>query len=182
MITLLDETRAPSVRETMGRLLGAAQTADLAIANVRLAAVDLQAGELARLQHCRLLLARFDAAFAADAQSLSLDSLRAEQFRRLLAFAESGRLSVRSASAKLWLPDFSIYRGLGGKQSVLVLGAHYFKQPYPPNAAALTCVIRDEAAVEWASQRYEALWDQSHDVLPVIAETLAEALECAAVK
>ncbi len=183
MITLLDETRTPSLRETIGRLLGAAQRADLAVAHVRLATIDLQPGELGRLQRCRLLLARFDAAFAADAHSLRLDPARIEQLKRLRAFAESGRLEVRSASATLWSPDFSIYHGIGGgSQRVLLLGAHYFRQPYPPNGAALTCVIRDEAAAERAGQRFDALWDQSHDVLAVITETLAEALGCTAVR
>ena len=46
MITLLDETRAPSVREIMGRLLSGAETAAIAIAHVRLAAIDLQPANL----------------------------------------------------------------------------------------------------------------------------------------
>ena len=182
MITLLDETRAPSVREIMGRLLSGAQTADVAIAHVRLAAIDLQPAELGQLQRCRLLLARFDSSFAADAQSLTLDPARLVQLQRLLAFAESGRLDVHAARSQLWLPDFSVYRGIGGRQSALLLGAHYFKQPYPSNAAALTCVIRDEGAVERATQRFESLWEQSHDVLLVITETLSELLGCAAVR
>ena len=182
MITLLDETRAPSVREIMGRLLSGAEAAALAIAHVRLAAIDLQPAELGQLQHCRLLLARFDSSFAADAQSLTLDPTRFVQLQRLLAFAESGRLDVHAARSQLWLPDFSVYRGKGGRQSALLLGAHYFKQPYPSNAAALTCVIRDEGAVARAAERYESLWQQSHDVLPVITETLSELLGCAVVR
>src|SRR5687767_4095588 len=109
MITLLDETRAPSVREIMGRLLSGAETAAIAIAHVRLAAIDLQPSELGQMQHCRLLLARFDSSFAADAQSLTLDPTRFVQLQRLLAFAESGRLAVHAARSQLWLPDFSVY-------------------------------------------------------------------------
>src|SRR5687768_1352605 len=124
MITLLDESCTPSVREAIGRLMGAAQTADLAVAHIRLATLDLQPGELGRLQRCRVLLARFDSAFAADAHSLMSAPAGSAHFKGLLAFAESGRLEVRSSSTVLWTPDFSIYHGLsGGTQNALLLGA-----------------------------------------------------------
>jgi hypothetical protein len=135
---------------------------------------------VARLQRLRLLLSRFDAAFAADAHALTIDPARTRQLQQLLAFVESGRVEVRSTGAALWAPDFSLFRGLGPPQEdVLLIGAHYFRQLFSAQGAALTCVVRDSAAVRRAARRFESLWDQAYDIRPIIAETLSDALACA---
>ncbi|MGH7471978.1 MAG: hypothetical protein ACRENP_28840 [Longimicrobiales bacterium] len=179
MTTLLTDQSLPTVRDTIGQLLSAAASADLAVAHVRLAAVDLQPHETAKLQRLRLLLAGFDAAFAADAYALTGEPSRLLQLQQLLAFTESGRVEIRSMRAALWAPDFSIYRGLGGAQEdVLLLGAHYFRQLFGASGTALTCVLRDGDLVRRAARRFADLWDQADDIRPVIAETLRDALTC----
>jgi hypothetical protein len=181
MTTLLTDTSLPTVRETIGQLLAAAASADLAVAHVRLAAVDLQPGEIATLQRLRLLLAGFDSAFAADAHALTGEPVQIRQLQRLLAFTESGRVQIRAMRATLWTPDFSIYRGLGsGQQDVLLVGAHYFRQLFSAQGTALTCVLHDGDMVRRAERRFADLWDQADDIRPVIAETLRDALTCVA--
>jgi hypothetical protein len=105
MNVLLHETSDPPLREVIGRLLGAATRADIAVANMRLGMLDLHAGELARVTHCRVLLGRLDAqslagTTAAAATAASLD--------RLLEFVMSERVEIRSAGMGAWLPDFSV--------------------------------------------------------------------------
>ena len=177
---LLDRDSAPSVRETIGRFLTSAVTADFAVAHVRVAAIDLTEQEMSAVQHCRFLLARLDAEFGADALALTRDQRHA-QLRRLLDFVGSGRVEVRSIGTASWLPDFSIYRGSDGTgEATLLLGAHYFQTLFA-RGAPLTCVLRDQDAVTCAARNFETLWNTAHDVLPVIHETLTEVLDATAV-
>jgi hypothetical protein len=171
---LHDASTTPTVREVIGWFMANAEGADFAIANVRLAAIDLRPAEHSGLR-CRFLLSRLDAAFSADAALLS-GSARGSGLENLLRFCESGRLEVRSTGAPRWTPDFSLYHALGpGRESALMLGAHYFQilhtQPVP-----LTCVLREPAAVRRAAQNFEQLWQDAYDVLPVIRETLEQVL------
>ena len=180
MIDLLDDASGPMVRQTIGQLLSAATTADLAVANVRLAAVDLQPDEMTRLKRLRVLLSRFDASFAADARALALDVSQLQQLHGLLRIVESERVEVRCVGALRWTPDFSVFRGLADdRQDVLLIGAHYFRPLFSTGGAALTCVVRDAAAVARAARRFEDLWELAHDVRDVIAETLSDTLACA---
>jgi hypothetical protein len=180
MTTLLDHTSTPTVRETIGRLMTAATHADVAVAHVRLAGIDLQPEEIARLEKLRLLLARFDATFAADAHALMNEPQRAEHLKRLLGFVESGRVEIRSTSVALWLPDFSVFRGIGPEQpDTLVLGAHYFRELFTPKGTALTCIVLDEAAIGRAVRCFDSLWERGYDIRPAITDTLRDALRCA---
>ena len=179
MTILLDDASSPTVRETMGRLMSAAASADLPVAHVRLAAIDLQPAEVSRLHRLRLLLARFDAAFAADAHALTHEPARVRQLKQLHAFVESGRVEIRSTGAAIWAPDFSVFRGLGpAQEGVLLLGAHYFRELFGAHGAALTCVVREATAVKRAALRFDHLWDQAYDIRPIIADTLQDVLAC----
>jgi hypothetical protein len=180
MTTLLDHTSTLTVRQTIGRLMASSTHADLAVAHVRLAAIDLQAEEIGRLERLRLLLARFDAAFAADAHALVNQPHRADQLKRLLAFVESGRVEIRSTGVALWLPDFSVFHGAGPEQSeTLLLGAHYFRELFTSNGTALTCIVLDGAAIARAARCFDSLWEQGYDIRPAITDTLRDALHCA---
>ena len=174
---LLDELRSPSVRETMGRLLANAERADLAIARVRLAAIDLDFAELAGLRRCRLMLSRLDAELLHDSALQELSPERRAVLERLLTWANSGRLEVRSGGALSWTPDFSIYHNVSDAGNVVLLGAHYFQSAFPGHGAAFTCCLRQEGLVRRAAERFHDLWERAYDVLPIIAEGLAVALD-----
>ena len=174
---LLDELSSPSVRETIGRLFATAERADLAIARVRLAAVDLDLAEIVGLQRCRLLLSRLDADLLHDGVSQDLLPERRVVLQRLFAWTQSGRLEVRSAGVLAWVPDFSVYHNVAGAGDVLLLGAHYFQSMFSGHGAELTCCLRQASAVRRAAERFEDLWDRAYDVLPIIAEGLAQTLD-----
>jgi hypothetical protein len=176
-VVLLDERQAPSVRDTMVRLLANAERADLAIARVRLAAIDLNFAELATLRCCRLLLARLDAELLHDVSLLELAPERGRTLRKLLDWAKSGRLEVRSAGRLSWIPDFSVYHDVCDAVSVALIGAHYFQPIFTGHGTALTCCVRQEAIVRRVSERFHDLWERGYDVLPVIAEGLAQTLD-----
>lgn len=170
---LLDERTRPSVRETIGRLLAAAHRADIAIAQLRLAGLDLQPSEAGGIERCRLMIGRFDAAMLHDAGS----SVSARgQLELLAAFAASGRLEIRTAPHHVWNPDFSVFTELPGNDAAVLLGAHYFGRPYPLHGLAFTCVLRNPDVVASCARRFEELWQAGYDVLPVIAATLSELL------
>ena len=175
---LHDATTTPGVREIIGWFMANAEQADFAIANVRLAAIDLRPAEHSSLR-CRFLLSRLNAEFSADAALLTRDARRTG-LENLLRFVNSGRLEVRSTGAPRWSPDFSIYRGLGQtREAAILLGANYF-QLVQTQSVALTCVLRDPAAVNRAARNFEQLWQDAYDVLPVIRETLEQVVRDAA--
>ena len=173
---LLDELQVPSVRETIGRLFSTAQRADLAIARVRLAAVDLRSDEIGSLQRCRLLLSTVDANLLHDS-SAQTSPERRRIVERLIAWASSGRLELRSCGVLAWSPDFSIYHHDGRTRDVALVGAHYFQSMFSGHGVALTCVIRQQAAVRHAAERFEELWSSGYDVLPVVVDALSLSFE-----
>ena len=170
---LLDEQSGTSVRDVIGLLLSRARDADFAIARVRLGAIDLAPAELATVRRCRVLLGRL------DVQSLSAapDS-HARSMAALLDFLRSGRIHVRSAALASWHNDFSIFRGLPA-DSVLprgqacLIGAHSFWGPHVSEGPSFTCVLGSPGATARASRRFEQLWNQAYDVLPVLVQTVS---------
>ena len=176
---LHDATTQPTVREIIGWFMANAEQADFAIANVRLAAIDLRPAEHSGLRCCRFLLSKLDAEFSADAALLTRDA-RGGALENLLRFIDSGRLEVRSTGAPRWSPDFSIYHRLGAAgESALLLGAHYFQMLHT-RPVPLTCVLRERSAVRRASENFAKLWEDAYDVLPVIRETLEQVVSDAA--
>jgi hypothetical protein len=167
---LIDERHAPPLRQTLGVLLSTARHADIAIAHLRLAGLDLTASEAGGLERCRVLLGRLDAAVLFD--SAADAGVSRQRFELLAAFARSGRLEMRTAPHHIWTPDFSIFRGLPADETAALVGAHYFGRPYPRYGLAFTCVLKQHAAVRACSTRFEELWQAGYDVLPVVLETL----------
>jgi hypothetical protein len=173
MNVLLDERCQPRLRHVIGALLAAAETADFAVARVRLGAIDLSPAETGGVRRCRILLGRLD--HSGLNELMAADDDRSRQLRALAAFLDSGRVEVRSAGMAEWLPDFSVYHRLAddgrGHDSACVVGAHYFHLP-PVDGASLTCVLRDVGAVMRATHRFEELWRQGHDVLPAVLDSI----------
>ncbi|MGQ0560314.1 MAG: hypothetical protein ACT443_00405 [Gemmatimonadota bacterium] len=167
---VIDERQQPSLRQTLGRLLQSACVADFAVAHLRLAGLDLVESEVARLDCCRIMLGQLDAAALFDSPEPGQPRLG-----MLSDFARSGRLEIRTAPHHVWNPDFSIFGGLPGEASAVLLGAHYFGRPYPLFGLAFTCVLTQPAAIRTCSRRFEELWQAGYDVLPVVLDTLDRA-------
>jgi hypothetical protein len=171
MTTVLDEASRPSLREVMGRLLAAAGEADLAITHVRLSAVDLTPAEAGGIRRCRFLLGRLEAAALAQIG----DGAARSHLVTLRDLLRSGRVEIRSAGLGVWLPDFSVYRGLprgAFDGDTCIIGAHYFRAPHSALGPSLTCVTRRPEAVLLATRRFAELWQQAHDVRPAVMHAI----------
>jgi hypothetical protein len=177
MGTLLDEAGTPSLREVIGRLLSAAAEADMAVAHVRLSAIDLTAGEASGIRRCRFLLGRLE---AAGLTHLGAGADRTH-LRRLHELLRSGQVEIRSAGLAAWTPDFSVFRGVrdSGTESgdTCIVGAHYFHQPPCAAGPSLTCIMTGRHAVEMAGRRFSSLWRQAHDVQPAVLDTVERLLD-----
>ncbi len=180
---LLHDRSVPPLRTVIGALLSIADRADFAIGNVRLGAIDLTHAELGGVRSCRLLLDRLDADMLSEtAAVIGLGGRLARNLEVLHAFAASGRLQVRAAGSHRWFPDFSVMHGLPVSAaapvgSACLIGAHYFSRPVAMDGTSFTCALTSAAAVRCATTRYEQLWLEAHDVLPVIRELLQSLLE-----
>ncbi|MEO5509204.1 MAG: hypothetical protein ABIS27_01140 [Longimicrobiales bacterium] len=181
--TLVDDRSEPPLRAVIGTLLGTAGRADFAVGNVRLGAIDLTDSELERVCACRLLMDRLDVDMLAEtADVIGLGGRLSRNLRTLHAFTLSGRLHVRAAGALRWSPDFSVMHELpesamapaGG---ACLVGAHYFSRPVALHGASFTCVLTDPAAISAATARFDQLWADGYDVLPVIRNLLEELLQ-----
>ena len=162
---VLDERTTPSMRETFSALMSRSSQVDMAVASMRLAGLDVRAGETSALRRLRLVMGRLDADALLQTQSRPLD-----QLKRLYALTRSGILEVRTVPRFRWTPDFSVF------DSAVLIGAHYTELPYPNDGIALTCVVRDEPAIRRSSRRFEEMWQLGYDVLPVVTQTLEELL------
>ncbi|HEX9109543.1 MAG TPA: SNF2-related protein, partial [Longimicrobiales bacterium] len=171
---LLDESHL--LRDVLGPLMARAQSADFALARLRLGAIDLRPQELGALSRCRVLVERLEGVTGGDELAGSPLSVR-RRLRLLLAFLESGRVEVRVAGGRCWTPDFSVLHGLRRADGALVdgvaaLGAHYFSKPYPVSGPALTCVTSAGDTVRLLAGRFEEIWSSGYDVAFVLAERL----------
>ena len=162
---ILDERTNPSMRETFSTLMSSSASVDMAVANLRLAGIDIQPGEVTRLRRLRLVVAKLDADALLHTHARPL-----EQLRRLHALTTSGILEVRTVPRFKWTPDFSVF------DDAALIGAHYTELPYPADGIALTCVVRDEAAIRRCARRFDEMWELGYDVLPVVVQTLHELL------
>ncbi len=158
---VLDEHTAPSMRETFSELMSSSTHVDMAVANMRLAGIDVRPGEVSGLRRLRLVMGKLDAAALLQTQTRPV-----EQLQRLHALVRSGLLEVRTVPRFQWTPDFSVF------DKAVLLGAHYTELPYPIEGVALTCVITEESARRRCARRFEEMWDLGYDVLPVVLETL----------
>lgn len=158
-----------SLRTLIGGLLMTATRADIALARVRLAALDLTAPEVRSGARCRVLLGELDASVLLDAAD-NAAAIR-PGLRHLAEWLASDRLEVRSAGIGAWMPDFSVYEDRAGRATSLV-GAHYFGSPQLAVGPSVTVVMTDEDAARLLRERFDELWTRAHDVAPAILDVV----------
>jgi hypothetical protein len=168
-VIVLDELTTPSMRETFSALMSTSTNVDMAVAHMRLAGIDVRPGEVGNLRRLRLVMGKLDA----DAL-LQTESRPIEQLQRLRVLVGSGLLEVRTVPRFQWRPDFSVF------DKAALIGAHYTELPYPNDGIALTCVVTDHHAIRRCAHRFEQMWEQGYDVLPVVVETLDQLLHATA--
>lgn len=171
-ITLIDERSQRPLRAIIGNLLVSSERADIALARVRLAALDLTEEEARGPDSCRVLLGQLDASTLLDA--VGDHAGPTPELARLADWLASGRLEVRSAGIGAWTPDFSVFRDHDHTATCLV-GAHYFGSPQLTVGPSVTAVTQDEPAALLLEGRFQELWDGAHDVAPAIQEVLGRA-------
>ena len=168
-LRLLDEHSEPPLRGTIGRLLRASHTADVALSRIRLAALDLTPEEMRGPRRCRVLLGQLDASSLHDRPGGATRDGPA--IGALLDWLASGRLEVRSAGIGGWNPDFSLYETGRGRRTAL-LGAHYFVDAGLAAGPLFTFVVEEPTPCDLLARRFEEVWARAHDVAPAIAEVL----------
>ena len=171
---LMDERGRPDFRDVF--VGNVRQSVDVAVAvtRVRLSTLDLDGEDLEGLESMRVLVVELNAlTLDAEARLLRSDPRRASRIALYREMLESGRLEVRSAPLGGWTPDFTVFSGTGGPQSVLC-GKHWFQRPYPHRGPALATLHFDDSA-RLAARRHGEIWDAAHDVGPAIWSILSKA-------
>ena len=172
---LLDERARPDFRDHFGSLCRSAVEADVAVARIRLGALDLDGEEMAGLRRIRVVLAEVNAVrLGGEADASLADPLRAGNVRLLMRLFQESKLELRAAPLAGWSPDFSVFRGPQGPQALL-LGTHWFQRPYPHPGPALASLHRGDEACHGA-RRFEELWASAYDIGPAIQGILEGSL------
>lgn len=170
-LRVVDERSERTLRAVIGELLLDATRADIALAKVRLAALDLTEAEVHGPALCRVLLGQLDASTLADATETRRDR---HGLHRLAAWLISDRLEVRSAGLGAWAPDFSVYENTSGTHTSLI-GAHYFGSPQLAVGPSVTVIDPRAETARLLRGRFEELWARAHDVAPAILAVLERA-------
>lgn len=172
---LLDERDRPDFRDLFGSLCRSAAELDVAVARIRLGALDLGKEELGGLRRIRVVLAEVNAVrLGSEADASLADPGRAGNVRLLMRLFEEGRLELRAAPLAGWSPDFSVFGDAEGPQALLV-GTHWFQRPYPHPGPALASLHRGEEAYHGA-RRFGELWASAYDIGPAIRGILEASL------
>lgn len=175
-VRVFDERSARPLRSVIGELMVGSDQVDLAIARIRLAALDLTPEEVEGPSRCRVLLGHLDASTLHDAATNS--AARGPALSRLGEWLASDRLEVRSAGLGAWTPDFSVFGA--GRETTCLLGAHYFGSPQLTVGPSVTVTTTDTDAAHLLRRRFQELWERAHDVSPAIADVLGRAMAAGA--
>lgn len=171
---LIDERQRPDFRDVFVALARRSVDVAVAVTRVRLSTLELEEGDLERVESLRVLVVELNAlTLDAEARLIQSDPRRSRRvglFRELL---ESERLEVRSAPLGGWSPDFTVFSGPERPWAVLT-GRHWFERPYPHRGPALATIHFGDAA-RLAARRHQALWEKAHDVGPAVWSILSKA-------
>ena len=171
---LLDERSRPDFRDVFGHMVQASSDIAVAVTRVRLSTLDLDRGDLAKVQSLRVLVAELNAlTLDSEARLIRADARRAPRVKLFRGLLEEGRLEVRSAPLGGWSPDFTVFSNEKGPQSV-VTGFHWFERPYPHRGPALGAIHFADAAL-LAARRHAEVWEQAHDVGSAVWSILSKA-------
>ncbi len=171
---LIDERTRPDFRAIFGTLAGGSTEIATAVTRVRISTLDLDAGEVERVEHFRVLIAELNAlTLDSEARLIQADPRRSPRVPLLRKLLESERLEVRSAPLGGWSPDFTVFSDETGPRAV-VAGFHWFERPYPHRGPALTALHFEDAA-RLAAERHAELWQRAHDVGPALWSILSKA-------
>lgn len=175
-LVVISGAAEPELMEsTMRDLLAASSDVALAVEHVRLPSLHRVIDVLEHVGHCRMALARLELHHLGVGPRP--DGADRKGVERLLAYAASGRLEIRSAGAMRWDPDFSLFRMADRRCGTFCLfGAHYLAPPHPALDWPLTCLLTRRAAVRRVAAHFEQLWDAAHDVLGPVVESLEREL------
>ena len=183
--SLLDDRSIPDFRDRYQALLSGAGEVAVALSRVRLAGLQLEAGELLSPKRIRVVVMELSGiTLAMEADRLAEHPRARERVQALAGLLEAGRLQVRSAPLGGWSPDFSIFvpRETPGPAAstplwpTLMVGPHWMERPYPHRGPALTSIHRGTDASR-ALARFEELWSVAHDVSSAVTGTLRSALQ-----
>lgn len=171
---LFDERARPAFGEVYGTLLQRALRVDVALTRIRLSTLDLGRRHLEGLRSLRLLLAEVSVVHLdLEAHAVMLRSDKREILRTLTGLLSEGVIEVRSSPLAGWTPDFSVFHSANGPSSVL-LGFHWFEQPFPHRGPALAALHGPEAA-SLALHRFEEAWGRAHDIGAAVLSILERA-------
>lgn len=176
---VLDERSRPDAKAVLGCLLSRAEVADLAVGRIRLAAIDFRERDLATLRKCRVVIGRLDVHALLDAIDTAAHvPALATNVGVLRAFIATGRLELRSAGARRWSPDFCIVSGprLGpwfDAGAAALVGHVGLGSAGTTAGPRLTSIMAGRDSLAAVASSFERLWATGHDVLDVVADTLA---------
>jgi hypothetical protein len=173
---LVDEGTRPDVPALFRRHLRRHARAEVALTRLRILALRLGAGDVARLPSLRLLVAHPRAAeWEVEVHRALLDPVRRPAVRGLVHALVDGRIAVRAAPLGGWSPDFSVFHGDDGPRRGLV-GGHWLERPHPDRGPVLGIELGRPGARALA-RRFADLWAGAYDVTPALTGLLGRTAE-----
>ncbi len=176
---VFDDDASPGARAVLRFLLRHAHVVDLAVSNIRLAALSFAREDLVGVRSARVLIAGFDNLGLLNAVDAAADlPAHAAGLAVLHGFLASGRLEIRSSGVQRWTPDFCIAGGPplarwfpdGAASLIGNLGlgaAHPYRRPL------LTSLLTGRRSIRTVRRGFERVWMAGHDIRAVVAEALA---------
>ncbi|MEK9499750.1 hypothetical protein WI372_01985 [Gemmatimonadota bacterium DH-20] len=180
--TLLIEGTSPRFPVVYRRWLGRSSRVDVALTRLRIATLRLQAGDLARVERLRIVLAELStAAWEAETHRALLDPQRGPMLRRIIQLLQEGRLEVRSAPLAGWAPDFTIFhdREPGEEKASparALIGPHWLETGAGLAGPRFAFAVEGVDARR-AQERFTSIWRHAYDVGPAVTRLLGGTME-----
>lgn len=173
---LLDERSRPDFGDHYLRLLEDAKHVVVATSRIRLRGLRLEPRALGAPRRIRVLLMELSGlTLSMEAERLAEEPRGRERLLSLVSLLDANRLQVRSSPLGGWSPDFSVFTGKQGEETVLI-GPHWLDRPYPHRGPALGSLHVGSAATS-VRLRFEELWAEAHPVGDAVLGLLSTALD-----